>query len=63
MLRAVTSGNGAPLLVCSVTLSDGTGEIPLTLWNNQIETVFEGDRVKTHNATVSRNSSAERQEA
>jgi ssDNA-binding replication factor A large subunit len=54
IVRAVTSGNGAPLLVCSVTLSDGTGEIPLTLRNNQIETVFEGDRVQIHNATVSR---------
>lgn len=52
IVRAVTSRYGAPLLVCSVTLSDGTGEIPLTLWNNQIDTIFEGDRVQIHDARV-----------
>jgi ssDNA-binding replication factor A large subunit len=50
--RAVTSRDGAPLLVCSVTLSDGTGEIPLSIWNNQIGTISEGDRVQVHDARV-----------
>jgi len=39
-------------LVCSVTLSDGTGEIPPTLWNNQTATVFKGDRVQVRDARV-----------
>jgi hypothetical protein len=50
--RAVTSRDGAPLLVCSVTLSDGTGEIPLSIWNNQIGTISKGDRVEVHDAIV-----------
>ena len=51
-VRAVTSRFGMPLLVCSVTLSDGTGEIPLTLWNNQIATISKGDRVQLRDARV-----------
>lgn len=51
-VRAVTSRDGTPLLVCDVTLSDGTGEIPLALWNNQIGTVSEGDLVQIENASV-----------
>jgi hypothetical protein len=51
-VTAVTSRYGMPLLVCSVTLSDGTGEIPLTLWNNQTATVFKGDRVQVRDARV-----------
>ena len=51
-VRAVTSRDGIPLLVCSVTLSDGTGEIPLSIWNNQIGTVSEGDRVEVRDARV-----------
>jgi len=51
-VRAVTSRDGVPLLVCSVTLSDGTGEIPLSIWNNQIGTVSEGDRVEVRDARV-----------
>jgi len=51
-VRAVTSRDGIPLLVCSVTLSDGTGEIPLSIWNNQIGTISEGDRVEVHDARV-----------
>jgi ssDNA-binding replication factor A large subunit len=48
----VTSRDGVPLLVCSVTLSDGTGEIPLSIWNNQIGTISKGDRVEVHDAIV-----------
>jgi len=51
-VRAVTSRDGTPLLVCDVTLSDGTGEIPLAVWNNQISTVSEGDLVQIENARV-----------
>jgi ssDNA-binding replication factor A large subunit len=51
-VRAVTSKDGNPLLVCSVTLSDGTGAIPLTIWNNQISTISEGDLVQVQNAKV-----------
>ena len=51
-VRAVTSMDGNPLLVCSVTLSDGTGEIPLTVWNNQIAMISEGDLVQVHDARV-----------
>jgi len=51
-VRAVTSKDGNPLLVCSVTLSDGTGAIPLAVWNNQIDTISEGDLVQVQNAKV-----------
>ena len=51
-VRAVTSKDGNPLLVCSVTLSDGTGEIPLAIWNNQINTISEGDLVEIRDARV-----------
>ncbi len=51
-VRAVTSRDGTPLLVCDVTLSDGTGEVPLAVWNSQIDTVSEGDLVQIENATV-----------
>lgn len=51
-VRAVTSKDGNPLLVCSVTLSDGTGEIPLAVWNNQIGTISEGDLVQVQDARV-----------
>jgi len=51
-VRAVTSKDGNPLLVCSVTLSDGTGEIPLAIWNSQINTISEGDLVEIRDAWV-----------
>jgi ssDNA-binding replication factor A large subunit len=51
-VRAVTSKDGNPLLVCSVTLSDGTGAIPLAVWNNQIGAISEGDLVRVQNAKV-----------
>lgn len=51
-VRAVTTRDGTPLLVCSVTLSDGTGQIPLAVWNNQISTISEGDLVEVQNARV-----------
>jgi ssDNA-binding replication factor A large subunit len=51
-VRAVNSKDGTPLLVCDITLSDGTGEIPLAVWNNQISTVSKGDLVQVQNARV-----------
>lgn len=51
-VRAVTSKDGTPLLVCDVTLSDGTGAIPLAVWNNQIATISEGDFVSVKDANV-----------
>jgi hypothetical protein len=49
-VRAVTTRDGTPLLVCSITLSDGTGQIPLAIWNNQIGAISEGDLVEVRNA-------------
>lgn len=51
-VRAVESKDGNPLLVCSVTLSDGTGEIPLAVWNSQIGAISEGDLVQIQDARV-----------
>ena len=51
-VRAVTTRDGTPLLVCSVTLSDGTGQIPLAVWNSQIREISEGDLVEVQNARV-----------
>lgn len=51
-VRAVTSRDGNPFLVCDVTLSDGTGEIPLGVWNSQIATVSLGDMIQIHDARV-----------
>jgi len=51
-VRAVTTRDGTPLLVCSITLSDGTGEIPLAVWNSQISEISEGDLVEVQNARV-----------
>ncbi|HMK82942.1 MAG TPA: hypothetical protein VK503_04430 [Candidatus Bathyarchaeia archaeon] len=51
-VRAVTSKDGTPLLVCDLTLSDGTGEIPLAVWNSQIDTISKGDLVQIQNARV-----------
>jgi hypothetical protein len=51
-VRAVTTRDGTPLLVCSITLSDGTGQIPLAVWNSQINEISEGDLVEVQNARV-----------
>ena len=48
-VRAVTSKDGNPLLVCDIMLSDGTGEIPLAVWNSQIGTISLGDMVHVQN--------------
>lgn len=51
-VRAVTSKEGNPLLVCDIMLSDGTGEIPLAVWNGQIGMISLGDMVQVQNARV-----------
>jgi len=51
-VRAVNSRDGTSLLVCEVTLSDGTGEIPLAVWNSQIGSVAKGDLIRIENARV-----------
>jgi ssDNA-binding replication factor A large subunit len=51
-VRAVTSKDGNPLLVCDIMLSDGTGQIPLAVWNSQIGTISLGDMVHVQNARV-----------
>jgi replication factor A1 len=38
--------------VANVIISDGTGQIKLTLWNDQIEQVNENDTVKIENGYV-----------
>jgi len=51
-VRAVESRNGSPLAVCIATLSDGTGEIRLPLWNRQIDSIAKDDTVVIRDATV-----------
>jgi replication factor A1 len=51
-VRAVQSRNGSPLVLCTATLSDGTGEIRLPLWNEQIGSVAKNDTVVVHDAAV-----------
>jgi replication factor A1 len=51
-IRAVESRDGLPLVVCSATLSDGTGQIRLPLWNSQIDSVAKNDTVAIREATV-----------
>lgn len=49
-VSAVTSRDGNSFLVCDATLSEGTGEIQLGVWNSQIATVSLGDITQIHNA-------------
>lgn len=51
-VRAVESRNGLPLIVCVATLSDGTGQIRLPLWNRQIDSVAKNDTVVVRDAVV-----------
>jgi ssDNA-binding replication factor A large subunit len=50
--RTVQSREGLPLVVCSATLSDGTGQIQLPLWNSQIDSIAKNDTVTIREATV-----------
>jgi replication factor A1 len=51
-VRAVDSRNGEPLVVSVATLSDGTGQIRLPLWNRRIDSVAKNDTVVIRDATV-----------
>ncbi len=51
-VRAVQSRNGSPLVLCTATLSDGTGKIRLPLWNEQIDSVAKNDTVVIRDAAV-----------
>lgn len=39
--------------VCNATLADSTGEVALTLWNDDIEKVKVGDAIKLENGRCS----------
>jgi replication factor A1 len=51
-VRAVYSRDGSQLAISVATLSDGTGQIRLPLWNKQIDTVAKNDTVVVRDATV-----------
>lgn len=53
-VMAIESRSGSPLALCLVTLSDGTGEIQLPLWNSRIDSVAKNDMVVIRGATVRR---------
>ncbi|MAE13494.1 hypothetical protein CMO92_02930 [Candidatus Woesearchaeota archaeon] len=37
---------GKPGRVCNITVKDDTGSVQMTLWNEQIDEVKEGDKLK-----------------
>jgi len=43
---------GRKLRVANATIKDDSGTIMLVLWNQQIDTVKEGDRIKIENGYV-----------
>ena len=51
--RDVVSKFGKRLRVCSATLKDESGEITLSLWNDDIDRINVGDKVKIENGWVS----------
>ena len=50
--REVTSKFGDPLKVATAIISDETGTIKLTLWNERIDQVHVNDVVKVQNGYV-----------
>lgn len=48
--RYVTSKSGSELTVCEAKVSDATGSITLTLWNEQVSTMNVGDKLIIKNA-------------
>ena len=44
---------GKDLKVCNATVSDGSGDIVLSLWNDDIEKINQGDKVRVSNGYVS----------
>ncbi len=51
--RRVKLKTGEEALVADATLDDGSAKIILSLWNDQIEMVKEGDTVRVVNGYVS----------
>jgi len=52
-VRNITAGrDGSPHSVCDVLVGDETGSVLLTLWDDNIEKVNEGDTVKIGNGYV-----------
>ncbi len=51
-VRSIESRNGTPLALCVATLSDGTGQIRLPLWNRRIDSVAKDDTVVIRGARV-----------
>ena len=43
---------GEPGKVCNVLIKDSSGQVSLTLWNEQIEVVEVGSKISISNATV-----------
>lgn len=52
--RLVNTKWGSQALVSDVKITDKTGSIKLSLWNNQIESVRVGDEVELTNCTVAK---------
>ncbi len=50
--REVSLRTGGQAKVADATLKDETGEIKLSLWDNQIEQVSKGARVKVTNGYI-----------
>lgn len=43
---------GKPGKVCNALIKDETGEVKLTLWNEQIDSIKEGDKIEIKNGYV-----------
>jgi len=50
--KTVFSRFGTILLVSNITVSDATGSIKVSLWNDQIGTISVGDKVRIENGIV-----------
>ncbi len=50
--KTVFSRFGSVLLVSNITVSDATGSIKVSLWNDQIGTISVGDKVRIENGVV-----------
>ena len=51
--REVRTKFGKPIKVANAKISDGTGEIIVTLWENDIERISIGDKIEIENGWVS----------
>ena len=51
-VREVTSRTGKKLRVTTAVISDESGSVNLTLWEDQIDKVSEGDTIRIENGYV-----------